>query len=59
MTCVTPFGGVGPYSGYEATAFTTYHAGGMGWGTPHNDVTDPSNQPPLAPGGTSRTTSRA
>ena len=51
VTCVTPFGGVGPYSGYEATAFTTYHAGGMGWGTPHNDVTDPSNQPPLAPGG--------
>ena len=51
VTCVTPFGGVGPYSGYAGTAFTTYHAGGLGWGTPHNEVTDPPNQPPLAPGG--------
>ena len=50
VTCVGPFGGVGPYRDYVGTAFTTYHSGGLGWGTPHNSVTDPDSQPPLAPG---------
>lgn len=50
VTCVSPFGGVGPYRDYVGTAFTTYHSGGLGWGTPHNSVTDPESQPPLAPG---------
>jgi len=51
VTRVSPFGGVGPYRDYAGNAFTSYHAGGLGWGTPHNEVTDPPSQPPLAPGG--------
>lgn len=50
VTLVTPFGDVGPYREYTGTAFTAYHVGGLGYGTPHNEVSDREAQPPLAPG---------
>ncbi|MYE32797.1 MAG: CoA transferase [Chloroflexi bacterium] len=50
FTSLTPFGRGGPHGSYRGNAFTSYHASGMSWETPTNQVRDPANQPPLAPG---------
>jgi crotonobetainyl-CoA:carnitine CoA-transferase CaiB-like acyl-CoA transferase len=51
MTCLSPFGQTGPYRDYKSTELTSFHVGGMGRETPHNEVTDPERQPPLKAGG--------
>ena len=50
FTSLTPFGRGGPHGSWRGNAFTSYHASGMSWETPTNQVRDPANQPPLAPG---------
>jgi crotonobetainyl-CoA:carnitine CoA-transferase CaiB-like acyl-CoA transferase len=50
FTSLTPFGRGGPHGAYRGNAFLAYHASGMSWETPTNQVRDPANQPPLAPG---------
>ena len=50
FTSLTPFGRGGPHGSWRGNAFTTYHASGLGWETPTQQVRDPANQPPLAPG---------
>ena len=50
FTSLTPFGRGGPHGTYRGNAFTVYHSSGLGWETPAQQVRDPANQPPLAPG---------
>ncbi len=50
FTSLTPFGRGGPHGSYRGNAFTVYHSSGLGWETPAQQVRDPANQPPLAPG---------
>jgi crotonobetainyl-CoA:carnitine CoA-transferase CaiB-like acyl-CoA transferase len=50
FTSLTPYGRGGPHGSLEGNAFTVYHASGLGWETPAQQVRDPANQPPLAPG---------
>ena len=49
--CISPYGLDGPYRDYRGTAFTAFHAGGMGRETPYNEITDPEAFPPLVDGG--------
>ena len=51
MVCVTPYGLTGPYRDYRGSAFTAFHAGGMGRETPYNEITDSEAFPPLVDGG--------
>ncbi len=48
VTSITPFGQVGPYSGYRACGLNVYHGSGLGHITPegHGDL----DQPPLRQG---------
>ncbi len=50
FTSLTPYGRGGPHGSYRGNAFTVYHSSGLGWETPPQQVSDPANQPPLAPG---------
>jgi crotonobetainyl-CoA:carnitine CoA-transferase CaiB-like acyl-CoA transferase len=50
VTSITPYGRGGPRGSYPGNAFSIYHASGLGWETPTNQVRDPATQPPLAPG---------
>ncbi|MBM4414945.1 MAG: CoA transferase [Chloroflexi bacterium] len=50
MTSITPYGRGGPRGSHLGNAFSVYHASGLGWETPTNQVRDPATQPPLAPG---------
>ena len=50
MTSITAYGRGGPRGAHLGNAFSVYHASGMGWETPTNQVRDPANEPPLAPG---------
>lgn len=51
LTCITPFGLVGPYRQYTGTDLVTYHLGGLGRETPYNQVKDLETEPPLVGGG--------
>ena len=50
FTSLTPFGRGGPHGSYRGNAFTVYHSSGMSAETPMQQVRDPANEPPLAPG---------
>ena len=50
-TCISPHGLDGPYRDYTGSAFTAFHAGGMGRETPYNEITDTEAFPPLVDGG--------
>ncbi len=51
ITCISPFGLVGPYREYTSTDLVAYQLGGLGRETPYNQVQDLEAEPPLVGGG--------
>ena len=51
LTCLSPYGQVGPYREYRGNDLTSYHLGGLGRETPYNQVQDLEAEPPLVGGG--------
>lgn len=51
LTSVTPFGRVGPYSGYKGNDLICCNMSGLAYHTPLGGVDDPTTEPPLKPGG--------
>ena len=51
IVSITPFGQTGPYASRRAGELEIFHAAGLGFETPFNQVVDPEREPPLKAAG--------